>query len=188
MLLGNAITLAHELGLYKQSEQDFVNETSSLERHIRRLLFLFDSQLSLRLGCTSILPHVGTQLMTDTKSTDTSTNDEHILLPKWIEITKLLRTATDIFFANKNATRQMLRTSQYISYLDHFAPLLAKLLGEFATTNECGEPSFPSKKSLFADGPSCLSFSCPYYPHGRVSLRTGIHQLNCNAGPCGTRK
>ncbi|KAK4550037.1 hypothetical protein LTR36_003004 [Oleoguttula mirabilis] len=57
--------------------------------------------------------------------------DRETVLSGWIGITKLLTTATHMFFASKSATKQMLTSYRYLDLLEHFQPLLAKWHTEF---------------------------------------------------------
>jgi len=149
------MTLAHELGVFDYGEED---STTTEQQHlrdtrlrIRRLLYLYTSQLSLRLGCSNIFPQ-GDQ-STSWNSTDAQSNEQsyrgrEIVLSGWIAITKLLTTATHMFFASKSATRQMLTSYRYLSLLEHFQPLLTKWHGDFIV------PPSPSKlhsSSSFTD-------------------------------------
>lgn len=141
MLVGIATTLAHELGVFDHLEDEDGHPDSASKRktllRTRRLLFLYASQLSLRLGCTTVFPQVNHQAITYTPDLSTSpqeqpNQDREIMISKWIEITKLLTTATEMFFASPSATRQMFRSSRYVSLLDHFQPLLTRWYNEFS--------------------------------------------------------
>jgi hypothetical protein len=130
MLVGLATTLAHELGVFKSDDEECSTEPVAArisKLHIRRLLYLYGTQLSLRLGCTSIFPQgatLETVHMPAPGSLTSPQNEKELLLSKWIDITKLLATVADIFFASKAATRQILRGTRYINLIDHMQPLL----------------------------------------------------------------
>lgn len=144
MLVGLAITLAHELGVFdavdydaELSAQKSLNDTKS---RIRRLLYLYSHQLSLRLGCPNMFPQ-GDHLIFRPHSAitlshlDQPNNDRELLLSKWIEITKLLATATQMFFPSKSVTKTMLRSYRYVALVEHFQPLLAHWHGDFAAAS-----------------------------------------------------
>lgn len=66
MMIGLAVSLAHELGVYVGDTEDVdpgSRDPPSVRLRIRRLLFLYVNQLASRLGCTSILPHSNSQLL-----------------------------------------------------------------------------------------------------------------------------
>lgn len=133
-LVGLAITLAHELGVFDAQHESVANDpvAASDQRtkiRIKRLLFFYSQQLALRLGCPNMFPQ-GDQsvthlaMATDRPNLDQSALERELLLTKWIEITKLLATATQMFFSSKPATKNILRSYQYINLLEHFHSLL----------------------------------------------------------------
>lgn len=135
MLVGLAITLAHELGVFDAADHEAERSTPSsvndTKGRIRRLLYLYSHQLSLRLGCPNMFPqaeHLGFQPhpTANLPHIDQSTKDRELLLSKWIDITKLLATATHMFFSNKSATKALLHSYRYVSLVEHFRPLLAR--------------------------------------------------------------
>lgn len=140
MLVGLAITLAHELGVFDAVDNDGEASTQKSLREtrtrIRRLLYLYSHQLSLRLGCPNMFPQ-GDHLILQPPSAaslsdlDQPAKERELLLSKWIEITKLLATATHMFFSSKSATKTMLRSYRYVGLVEHFQPLLARWLEDF---------------------------------------------------------
>jgi hypothetical protein len=130
-LVGLATTLAHELGVFSISEQP--ERLGSATTHpsrllIRRLLYLYTTQLSLRLGCTSLFPQESLQhiappsIQAASQSAYSHVGD--LILSKWIDITKLLATAAEVLFPNRTAAQEMLRSTRHLSMIDHFRPLL----------------------------------------------------------------
>lgn len=133
-LVGLATTLAHELGVFSSTENDAApNELEVFlctRPRIRKLLYFFTTQLSLRLGCTNIFPR-GDQITTSQnpdpsmqQAKQTSQNSG-IALAQWASITKLLNTATQMFFETASITRQIILTFRYQDMLEHYTPLLA---------------------------------------------------------------
>jgi hypothetical protein len=140
MLVGLAITLAHELGVFDAVDYDAEPttqlSTSNTKARIQRLLYLYSHQLSLRLGCPNMFPQGDHLILQPHPATalslvDQPTRDREILLSKWIEITKLLATATHMFFPSKSAVKTMLRSYRYVGLIDHFQPLLARWHEDF---------------------------------------------------------
>ena len=132
MLVGLATTLAHELGVFKPVDEMDNTESSAVHNsktRIKKLLYLYGTQLSLRLGCTGIFPQEALQdVASMTVSTEVSGQypvaGTQLMLSKWIDITRLLATVADMLFASRSATKQMLRGTRYLSLLHHFQPLL----------------------------------------------------------------
>lgn len=128
MLVGMATTLAHELGVFKPMDDESreLSTSDRLQERIRKLLYLYATQLSLRLGSTNIFPQ---EVLLDVlQASQPSTTQTHIqsdlMLAKWIEVTKLLSTAADMFFGTPAATKKLLRSSRYLTLLNHLKPLL----------------------------------------------------------------
>lgn len=45
-------------------------------------------------------------------------------MSSWIELTKLVKSVSDLFYPSSSVTRQLLNSGRYSSLLDHFLPLL----------------------------------------------------------------
>lgn len=150
MLVGLATTLAHELGVFRlvdEAENAQSTPTASSKLRIRRLLYLYGTQLSLRIGCTSIFPQEALQDIGQTDRLDQSTmphpnRDREVILSKWIDITRMLATVADVFFSSSSATKQMLRTTRYLTLINHFQPLLDSWYKDYE------QMSYPSKFTL----------------------------------------
>jgi hypothetical protein len=129
MLLGLAATLAHELGIFEESPDGDPYEVSPQVRvQMRRLLFLYVSQLSLRLGCSSLLPQGITMSLTYPSAAwqDPLSQDWDRLVTLWIDITKLRKATTEMCFPSKSSTRNLMGSGRYSGILDHFRPLFAE--------------------------------------------------------------
>jgi len=148
-LVGLATTLAHELGVFSSAEDDTTPDELEVflctRPRIRKLLYFFTTQLSLRLGCTNIFPRgdqITTLLPLDSGAQQTSdiSQNSSVTLSQWASITKLLNTATQMFFENASVTRQIISTFRYQDMLEHYRPLLAKWREEFErpSTGESG--------------------------------------------------
>ena len=138
MLVGLATTLAHELGVFQtapvENDQD-IAEIQQKKLRIRRLLYLYVSQLTLRLGCTTVFPSIGLQAIAYTppanRSSDQASVDRELLLSKWIDLTQLLVSSTDILFGSWSSMKDMLKNSRYVSLIDHFQTLLVRWEKDF---------------------------------------------------------
>lgn len=132
MLLGTALSLAHELGVFDDDEESAAGSQSRPEQRIntfqvrklrmRKLLYVYINQLASRLGCSSIYPQNLTQV---TMAATSASNDKwQSHMASWVELTKLVKSAAELFFPSPSVTRQLLNSGRYSSLLDHFVLLL----------------------------------------------------------------
>jgi hypothetical protein len=133
MLLGTALTLAYELGVFNDDKGDTAansqpRSTVSLNTfpmrklRLRKLLYVYINQLASRLGRSSMFPQNLTQIAMANPLASTDKWRSH--MTSWIELTKLVTSAAEIFFPSPTATRQLLSSGRYTSLLDHFVRLL----------------------------------------------------------------
>ena len=140
MLLGAALSLAHELGIYEVNEDKrswslayegyIPSDQIKLRRQrVQRLLYVYINQLAWRIGCVSLMPQ---SLNHAILNRQTSRNLKHYndqwlaFMDSWMDLTKLAKSVTDVFFPSADFARQQLRSGRYIDMLDHFRPLLLK--------------------------------------------------------------
>jgi hypothetical protein len=133
MLVGMAITLAHELGILKRNDSEQHNENAAKDSpaRIRRLLYVYSTQLSLRLGCSTIFPQDILLDVLQPVPTTRVQKEDQVLLSRWLELTKMLSTVADMFFESPATTKRLLRGNRYYAMLDHFKPLLDKWYQDF---------------------------------------------------------
>ncbi|KAF2878267.1 hypothetical protein BDV95DRAFT_480394 [Massariosphaeria phaeospora] len=137
MLMGCALSLAQELGLFEDTgniDKDltsyprFSTEFIILRRiRTRKLLFVFIEQLSWRLGCTSMIPQSLNHALMEKIPVDSATGaveQWQSFMSAWVELTKLARSVSDTVYPSAATTRSLLRTGRYIGLLEHFQPLL----------------------------------------------------------------
>ncbi|KAL4753896.1 hypothetical protein BDW72DRAFT_4720 [Aspergillus terricola var. indicus] len=140
MLLGAALSLSHELGIYEVNEDKrswsmayegyIPSDQIKLRRQrVQRLLYVYINQLAWRIGCVSLMPQ---SLNHAILNRQTSRNLKHYndqwlaFMDSWMDLTKLAKSVTDMFFPSADFARQQLRSGRYIDMLDHFRPLLLK--------------------------------------------------------------
>ena len=139
MLLGSALSLAHELGVFEAEDKDannleyvgFITSDQLKLRRLRvqRLLYVYINQLAWRIGCMSLMPQsLNHSIVGGQKSRELGrSGDEWLtLMDSWMDLTKLAKSVTDLFFPSVAFARQQLHTGRYIGLLDHFRPLLSQ--------------------------------------------------------------
>ncbi|KAE8137670.1 hypothetical protein BDV38DRAFT_246667 [Aspergillus pseudotamarii] len=140
MLLGSALSLAHELGIFELDEkklgyasgyEGFISgEQIKLRRQrVQRLLYVYINQLAWRIGCVSLMPQSLNHAVLGrraTKELNQSGDEWLIFMDSWMDLTKLAKSVTDMFFPTVSFARQQLHSGRYIELLDHFRPILDK--------------------------------------------------------------
>ncbi|KAL6232242.1 hypothetical protein BDW75DRAFT_24616 [Aspergillus navahoensis] len=140
MLLGAALSLSHELGIYEVNE-DKRSWSSAYEgcipsdqiklrrQRVQRLLYVYINQLAWRIGCASLMPQSLNHAILNRQASRNLKhyNDQWLaFMDSWMDLTKLAKSVTDMFFPSADFARQQLRSGRYIDMLDHFRPLLLK--------------------------------------------------------------
>lgn len=138
MLLANAICLAYDIGIFDEDEDARVitsalQNTEQQHRKIRLqyLCYVYIHSFSARYGRGSaLLPiHI-------TMNTERWINQNSLQPPlgtheeDWryiwgaVGLTKLMKNASEVLFANKRHTRDLLLNGRYTSLLNHYEPVL----------------------------------------------------------------
>ncbi|KAG4430793.1 hypothetical protein IFR05_013726 [Cadophora sp. M221] len=132
MLASTALSLAYELGVFTEDGTETSqsnNATTSQHSRIRKLLYVYVNQISTRLGCPSMLPQNISCLASETFTISSGTPPEYnwvAFMEQWLDITRLMKTAFDMFFASATFTKQLLLSGRYIPLLQHFSPSLER--------------------------------------------------------------
>ncbi|PVH87269.1 hypothetical protein DL98DRAFT_649544 [Cadophora sp. DSE1049] len=144
MMLGSALSLAHELGVSDQRLQnrDLSSQTFETEKQRedaefvelrqtrpRRLLYIYVNQLASRLGWTSMIPRIISDSAEQTFGTEAE-RQWHNVMSRWISLTRLMKTASDMLYSPVT-TKQLLRSGNYVTSLEHFGHLLQDWLKEY---------------------------------------------------------
>jgi hypothetical protein len=138
MLLGSALTLAHELGIFDTEDQNngdttdtesgILAEYNQLRRQrIQRLLYVYISQLASRIGCMSLMPQSLNHAIAGglrAPTSDSSGDGWSTFMESWMDLTKLAKSVNDMFIPSASFAKQQLHSGRYIGLLDHFRPLL----------------------------------------------------------------
>jgi hypothetical protein len=144
MLLGAATNLAYELGVFTDNANPPSAPNGSEDRweRVRRLLYIYVTQLSVRLGFASILPqNISFHATAPSPIVLSTANADYRegFISSWVELVQLAKTASAMFFQSSAFTKQQLLSGHYATLLNHFAPsllrwhdsFLAKSFGEF---------------------------------------------------------
>ncbi|RJE19109.1 hypothetical protein PHISCL_08561 [Aspergillus sclerotialis] len=155
MLLGSALSLAHELGVFEAEDKDannseyvgFITSDQLKLRRLRvqRLLYVYINQLAWRIGCMSLMPQsLNHAILGGQKSRELGrSGDEWLtLMDSWMDLTKLAKSVTDLFFPSVAFARQQLHSGRYIGLLDHFRPLLSQWKEKYLQPHLHDKPFF----------------------------------------------
>lgn len=130
MLLGCALSLAHELDVFDDDRDlnEPIDESTSVRTsRVKRLLFVFVNQLASRLGKLSMLPQNLTYAVINEPRSRQSGNDYwDTFMCAWTDLTKLNKSLSEQAFQSKAATQQLLRSGRYVGLLELFQPLLGQ--------------------------------------------------------------
>lgn len=141
MLLGSALSLAHELGIFETEERGISISPSNAEdealieqnklrkRRVQQLLYVYINQLSARIGCMSLMPQslnhaIAGGLWAPDVTGEKPRDEWQTFMESWMDLTKLTRSVNDMFFPSASFARQQWHSGRYIGLLDHFRPLL----------------------------------------------------------------
>ncbi|KAI9926826.1 hypothetical protein MW887_003923 [Aspergillus wentii] len=156
MLLGSALSLAHELGIFETEDKE-LSCTSGYEEFIsieqikhrrqraQRLLYVYINQLAWRIGCVSLMPQSLNHVILGgqtTRELNQSGDAWLTFMDSWIDLTKLAKSVTDMFFPSISFARQQLHSGRYIGLLDHFRPLLTQWKEKYLKRQLLDQPFF----------------------------------------------
>lgn len=138
MLLGNATCLAYDIGIFDDDEEQCTPEypSTTLEQDYRKsrlqyLCYIYVHSFSARYGRGSAL--LPKQITADVERWASSAvphpppetpEEDWRYIRGAVGLTKLMKNASEVLFASKRTTRDLLRTGNYLSFLGHFEPLL----------------------------------------------------------------
>ncbi|KAL2861635.1 hypothetical protein BJX68DRAFT_260447 [Aspergillus pseudodeflectus] len=127
MFLGAATSLAYELGIFDSAGANS-SQLSARCHRAASLLYIYVTQMAVKMGCSSLLPeNIAVQNM-DTHWTAS--------IRLWTELTRLMKTASAMFFQSMASTKQQLGSGQYLILLQHFAPSLDRWHEQFTASSD----------------------------------------------------
>lgn len=162
MLLGNALALAYELGVFDEIDEPAASTTlPSLLRdgiadtgyrlrfqRIQKLLLVYVLQLASRLGWTSMIPlHITSAVrhkLSSQAASPTSSNGQHwpsqddlqdVIFNTWVDLTMLMKNTAETLFPSRRETKDIMRSGKYVTLLNYFQPLLSEWKRGFEALN-----------------------------------------------------
>lgn len=172
MLLGMAMSLAMEIGVFDSSEWQRhatdahgqplsagqLSEYDKRRGNVRNLLLVYVTQTSGRLGLTSMLPGYyskpeDSDLYQRPIGQQDSVHD--MTYHFWLRMAALLREGNTKIFANKTFTRDLIRNGNYKAALDMFQGPLTDWRREF---NECVSIPKPMRAVLEIEYEYCRCY------------------------------
>ncbi|KAL4998693.1 hypothetical protein BDV10DRAFT_166635, partial [Aspergillus recurvatus] len=129
MLLSTAQALAFELGVFDQ-KNDIKSSTEpaaeqTRKRRLRRLILVYITQSSGRLGIPSMLPLP--QWADDIQPaplTGAKGNEVDKMHDCWLGISKIMYQSNQLLFASNEQTSDLIRSGRYRDQIDRFQPFL----------------------------------------------------------------
>ncbi|EME47302.1 hypothetical protein DOTSEDRAFT_41728 [Dothistroma septosporum NZE10] len=149
MLLGMAMSLAMEIGVFDSSESQrharsadggllSAEDLAAYDKrrnNVRDLLLIYVTLTSGRLGLTSMLPIYYSKPEDSAlfkKQVGQQDSVQDITLHFWLRMASLMREGNQKIFANKNFTRDLIRNGTYKEALDRLQEPLKDWLQEFS--------------------------------------------------------
>lgn len=142
MLLGCALSLAHELGIFEgeadRSAQSmngngrptlFERNGSYRLKRVQRLLYIYINQHASRIGCRSLMPQSLNHTVISrfwTRTPEEPADEWSTFMRSWMDLTKLVESIRDMFFPSASLAKDQLQSGRYIGLLDHFRQLLQR--------------------------------------------------------------
>jgi hypothetical protein len=129
MLLSTAQALAFELGVFDQKPSNGTESVAEQvrKRRVRRLMLVYITQSSGRLGIPSMLPlpqwshDIEPTPPKDAPDTDVSIDR---MQDCWIAISKIMYQSNQVLFASKEQTSELIQTGRYKQRIAEFIPSL----------------------------------------------------------------
>ncbi|KAB8226387.1 hypothetical protein BDV33DRAFT_226881, partial [Aspergillus novoparasiticus] len=136
MLLGAAVTLGYELGVFSDGYSNtppLANGQAVRVYRARKLLYTYVTQMAVRMGCPSPLPDSILFIADASQAiiTEPTNRKWEGYMKSWTELTHLMKTASAMFFQSIPHVKQQLLSGHYSTLLQHYASSLTKWHDEF---------------------------------------------------------
>ena len=137
MLLGSALTLSHEIGLFNFAPNEGIRSrlsaTTETRERLKRLFFVFINNLASRLGCqvpkTPFFHSSVLMVLDEPRWTDRL--DWREWMEAWIDLTRIVRSSSEILFPDEQVTKRLLQDGRYSELLAHFGHVLDQWLEKY---------------------------------------------------------
>lgn len=152
MMLGTATNLAYELGLFAD-DLGMINDDEEERRRrmrTRKLLYIYVTNIAVRMGFPSGLPQdivfaSSKESFNALDETGTQFEAWNTIADLWLELVRLSKTTTAIFFVSYSHTKKLLLNGQYVTLIHHISPFLDKWYMKFQSSIVPGiSLSFPT--------------------------------------------
>lgn len=141
MLLGNAMTLACDLGVMDSTTTGVATPPKPAALHgqerlwrLRHLLFIYSEQISLQIGSSPLVPQGVQHLVSNPQSsyalTGVSPPQDGKGLIALAELTRLSRVIAESLFQPHTLFQQLVSSGRYLNLVEHFKPNLAQWEGK----------------------------------------------------------
>lgn len=148
-LIGTAYTLAYELGIFgnyadgtRSVDSGIKRRSGSLDHRqradrIERLLYIYVTQTSGRLGFSSAFPGHSwdtdlTRLEQSFAGTQAASPDPvETIQQSWAEMASIMKACNATLFSSKEKTAELIQSGEYIGILQQLQPILASWLKKF---------------------------------------------------------
>ncbi len=142
MLLGLAQSLSFELGVFDNNHYDCREDHDSMsscarKRRVRRMVLVYVSQTSGRLGLPSMLPlpqWAKDEVFEQTSKEQSNGQPEDavdIMQSCWLGIARIMYDANKILFPTRKFTRTLTASDEYKKQIAKFVPMLAEWKANF---------------------------------------------------------
>ncbi|KAL2214749.1 hypothetical protein CC79DRAFT_1263955 [Sarocladium strictum] len=151
-MLGTASNLAYEVGIFADDLGMITDDEHECSRRMRtrKLLYVYVTNVSVRMGCPSGLPQ--DVIFASSKESYNSLRHQsdgseqwNITCDAWLELVRLHKTASSIFSGSDSYTRKSLLNGQYITIIQHITPLLQSWFQRFKSA---AHPNYTSVRQL----------------------------------------
>ncbi|KAJ9319229.1 transcriptional regulator family: Fungal Specific TF [Paecilomyces variotii] len=157
MLLGCALSLAYELGIFESDAEKSASATNNdgmpgssgqygyRQKRVQRLLYIYINQHASRIGCRSLMPQSLNRTVISRlwmRAPDESADDWSAFMVSWMDLTKLMGSINDMFFPSTSLATNQLQSGRYIGLLDHFRQLLQRWRETHLSPRDLGKRSF----------------------------------------------
>ena len=160
MMLGTANNLAYELGLFADDLGMITDDDQERRRRMRtrKLLYIYVINIAVKMGFPSGLPQdivfaASKESFNSLNEIGTPFEAWNTIADLWLELVRLSKAASAIFFVSHAHTKRQLLNGQYVTLIQHISPLLDRWYTKFQMSNDPGTFYFPC--FLF---PSCTAF------------------------------